>query len=1337
MTSLSSFQETLEKAVHNAFRRHAIDNNGTLTSAHRGSTVAREVCQLALKFIAGKAGEPEIMTVTTQLAEQGLAMVTAKAMMEALGQATWDTAADSSRLMEFQLLFLEKLANNREYAHRKTQERSQLALQQALHKQLEQQRRLHHAQELRNRNLNEVLQLNARLIALTEEEALLSASADGICQALNLANVTIYEQQQAPHEWIVRTTTMDDQSPGQLAVAQTADLLNTATANNGEFINRDPAEKRKELVTIAIILRLGKGKLGGMIANSGSLNDYSYEEFPILIRTFAQNLTALWRNLLLFTETQQRAHELEIMHGRYLDTIWNNDTTTLQAQFKDNVIRIQRSTQLPASLPPDSRGTAIHVGGRLFGQIKLPQNVQHDSSVDESAQALIREMSNALNNAHLLQTARSFSNQLSLAAEVSRAATTILERDQLMQEVVELIRARFNYYYVGLFLMDDDGKTIVLRAGTGEAGRLQIEQGHTLLLDGNSMVSAAINTGKPRVEQDVSQAKAFHRNILLPETRAEIAVPLHSRDIVTGAFTIQSNKTGVFTQETVSVLQTLADQLAVAMMNASLFERLQGNLDEKNFLYNASHHINAAKTDVDVYQALINFSRDSNLADAAYVICVDPSAPDFFIMPVLWSRIPNPRYQAQNRFPRDRFPFDDGLTTDKLLLIRDSQTDRSLSRFARRLARENNLRSLALIPIQIEGEQLATLALQRAEANAFTESELQPFLTLVDQTAVILSNQQLLKQAETLYQVGQSLSQALTLDDALEIAVNKIAQYTGASQCRLVIYDKQTQAGHIVAEYAPSGLAKTVQFPMSDDFVFTNLSHNLKPLLLNEQMAAPDTCLQQYVHQFKANASLLIPAISQQELMGFLAIDSPLEERPFNQANIIFAQTVVDHLTTQIENLRLLEETLKRAQDLITLNQIQSGISSILDLDGLAQTVYNQVGNLLDSSLFILARFHADSSQFIPILTMRDGQKVHSAIQLIMEGEPIHNLLFNPRTLTTDQNDPIMHPSLIPGLQDTPRSALWVPLWHDNQPTGLISLQSYEPHRYSETHGQLLRSIATHTSLAMANAQLFEEIQASNKQLRQLDHLKTQFLASMSHELRTPLNSIIGFSRVILKGIDGPLSAAQEEDLKIINDNGQLLLALINEILDMAKIEAGKMTVSFEQIDPSEAAHAALDAIRGLIDERNVQLITDIAPHLPHIDADPLRLRQILNNLLSNAAKFTNEGHIRFLMEQEDDALHITVEDTGIGIHKEDHEALFTPFEQVENRNSRIVGGTGLGLPITRWLVDMHNGRIWVNSQPGQGSSFHILLPINQAANSPAEVTVDTAPLSPDNSLQP
>ena len=1301
-----------ESQVSTAFMHHAIDNSGILTSPRHGERVAKQLCQLALASLNSQEEEAEVISTSLQLAEQGLSMTAAAAMLRVLNQADWLDSIEHSRLSQFQIHFMEKLAINQEYVQQKRRERSQLALQQALHNQIERQRWMHQAQEQHNKSLNEVLQLNARLVTITSETDLLLKATDGICQALNLADVTIYDYQPLEKAWVVRTTTAVDIKIRQPAHSPVAGLLEMAIADEtGEAILRTPVADKTDLVTMAIILRLDGGNLGGMVINSESLTDDSFEAFFILIRTFAQNLTALWRNLHLFRETRQRARELEILHGRYLDTIWNSKTAALQARYVENNLQIERRSTTPADLA-DEQSIVLPVGDRPFGQIKLPEDSSATLANAEFTQAIVREMSNALNNAQLLQTASAFSNQLSLASEVSRAATTILDRAQLTQEVVDLIRARFDFYYIGLFLVDESGETAVLLAGTGEAGRLQVENEHTLPLDGTSMISTAISSGRAHVAQNVRLAPEFHRNPLLPNTQAEIAVPLRTRGIITGALTIQSDKTGVFAQETIDVLQALADQLAVAIVNASLFTRLQNNLDETNLLYNTSRKINSATTAVAVYEALVEFVRDGGLADAAYIIGPAPGAHEFFVIPAFWGRSETD-FNWREQFLRDPLLFGDSLS-EKLTLINNCQKISGLNPFTRHLANEHQLHAMALISIIIEGEWLATLVLQRNSSQIFTTGELNPLLTIVDQSAVILSNQQLLKQAERLYQVGQSLSQALTRDDALQIAVNQVAQYTGASQCRFILYDHHNGTGKIIAEHKPTELAYQALFSVKDDKVFKRLNQEMKPLLVDDQDDIPHDCMQKYVYQLGAQATLLIPATSQQELLGFLTIESHHGTRPFTQANTIFAQTVVDHLTTQIENLNLLEEALSRAQELITLNQIQSGISGILDLTTLAQTIYDQIGRLLDNTIFILARYQSSAGQYEPILCMYEGYPVVVDPSPVIPDDPLHRLLFSRRYLVTDASHPIMQKPLIPNLTQTPQSSLWIPLLDDNQPTGLISLQSYEKNRYSETDVQLLRSIATQTNLAIANARLFEEIQASNEQLRQLDNLKNQFLANVSHELRTPLNSIIGFSKVILKGIDGPLTVEQNEDVTSIYENGQILLSLINEILDMAKIEAGRMTVTMDQVDVELTAQKALKNVRSLVNEDGIVLIADIEPDLPVLEADPVRLRQILNNLLSNAAKFTNEGHIRLIMQRQDDDLHIAVEDTGIGIHQKDYQKLFRPFEQVENRDARVTGGTGLGLPITQWLVQMHNGRIWLESQPGKGSTFHILLPFKQ-----------------------
>jgi signal transduction histidine kinase len=238
--------------------------------------------------------------------------------------------------------------------------------------------------------------------------------------------------------------------------------------------------------------------------------------------------------------------------------------------------------------------------------------------------------------------------------------------------------------------------------------------------------------------------------------------------------------------------------------------------------------------------------------------------------------------------------------------------------------------------------------------------------------------------------------------------------------------------------------------------------------------------------------------------------------------------------------------------------------------------------------------------------------------------------------------------------------------------------------------------------------------------LRELDRLKSSFLANMSHELRTPLNSILGFADVILEGLDGPLTENMNNDLGLIYKNGQHLLHLINDVLDMAKIESGKMNLNIEKFNLQEIIEEVTSITSNLASEKNLALFIDPdSDHEVEINADKIRLRQVMINLINNSIKFTEKGKIAIHVSREENNVLIRVKDTGIGIPMELLESVFQEFTQVDTTTTRKVGGTGLGLPISRKLIQMHGGRLWAESTgvDGEGSSFYIFLPIEARIN--------------------
>ena len=311
-----------------------------------------------------------------------------------------------------------------------------------------------------------------------------------------------------------------------------------------------------------------------------------------------------------------------------------------------------------------------------------------------------------------------------------------------------------------------------------------------------------------------------------------------------------------------------------------------------------------------------------------------------------------------------------------------------------------------------------------------------------------------------------------------------------------------------------------------------------------------------------------------------------------------------------------------------------------------------------------------------------------------------------------------------PDLPET-RSEMALPLKLGGMIIGALDVQSKESNAFTEDDITLFTTLADQISVAIENANAYEISQQTVEEMKELDRVKSQFLANMSHELRTPLNSVIGFSRVILKGIDGPINETQEQDVTAIYNSGLHLLNMINQILDLSKIEAGKMELQIDDVDITEVVNNSVNSAAGLIKDKPIQVITKVAPNLPIVKGDEMRLNQVLTNLIGNAVKFTEKGSITVeAFEHINDAkkaeIMVTVADTGIGIAPEDQGKLFQRFSQVDDSPTRRTGGTGLGLSIARSLVELHGGKIGLlNSEPDKGSTFFFTVPIHTEPETP------------------
>jgi signal transduction histidine kinase/ActR/RegA family two-component response regulator len=472
--------------------------------------------------------------------------------------------------------------------------------------------------------------------------------------------------------------------------------------------------------------------------------------------------------------------------------------------------------------------------------------------------------------------------------------------------------------------------------------------------------------------------------------------------------------------------------------------------------------------------------------------------------------------------------------------------------------------------------------------------------------------------------------------------------------------------------------------------------------------------------------TLGVPMLIEDEVVGVLSLWRS-EVDPFSERAIELVTTFAAQAAIAIRNVDLVRalqsrttELADKVEQLEALREIGHAVSSSLDLDEVLTTIVTHLVQLTDTDGGSLFEYHDATRTFHILTAYGTSPELLEALQntdISLDGTMVGRACGEgkPRSVS-DLEQAVLDPHLQRLYEAGWRSVLAVPMLQENVIVGAIVVRRRTAGDFPQDTAELLQTFAGQSALAIVNARLFRELERKSGELQVASRHKSEFLASMSHELRTPLNAVIGFSEVLLQRMFGDINDRQEDYLRDILGSGRHLLELLNDILDLSKVEAGRMELERSMFSVQGALEYGLAMVRERAASHGIVLDLDVDPAIGDIESDELRFKQVVLNLLSNAVKFSGDGgRVSVCAVREDDEVRVTVADNGIGVAPEDRERIFESFQQAGRARNQSEG-TGLGLTLCRRIVELFGGRMWLDSEVGAGSTFGFSVPVREMA---------------------
>jgi signal transduction histidine kinase len=782
---------------------------------------------------------------------------------------------------------------------------------------------------------------------------------------------------------------------------------------------------------------------------------------------------------------------------------------------------------------------------------------------------------------------------------------------------------------------------------------------------------------------------------------------------------------------------TLAGSLVLVWFALSIVSRLQTRSGKQQeylaMLHQIDIELGSSLDQEQVLQAVLKGALHLTTAQAARAFAYDPQRRAFTQG---WEHLASGACYAIDHLPRPDGFNAHVVQAGDILIVEDAAGAGSL------IAPEDvkrGFRSAVGIPLLRSDQVLGVLSIGFEAPHTFTAGELETLSLLGNRAAMTLDNARLFKEAvrerevaHTLLETAETLSTTLRLDRLLERILNGLQEVIPYDAASINLVHEETcwpvaSRGRL---YTPSTRFLLEEFPLVRRVV-----RERGPIIIPDTRDKSNVLPRQTPGPVQTWMGM--PLISKDEVIGVLMVESH-QPSAYDEEMARLALVFARQAALAIENSRLYEQTRAQLREATLLHSVMVALSSTLDVDQILPYVARslcEVLNVASVEIYSLdeeARTVSVIADYADTETAELSKPLESARTYALADLPaMAEALAHRRPVQMQVDSPDMDTRDLTRLETRgAQAALLLPMIARDRVLGFAQVwESQSPRRFTEGKIAVAQTLIHPAAIAMENARLFGEIEdaglelqararaleEANVRLKEMDQLKRQFLARVSHELRTPLNSIIGFSEVLLEGSVGEISLEMAECVEIILTNGEHLLTLINDILDLSRIEAGRMNLYLTTFSATELLEEVTETIRPMIEKRSQVLTVNQADDSPLLTADRLRVKQVLLNLLSNANKFTPEGGQITLSCQLPNSkeIYFSVADNGIGISEEDQMILFEEFRQVDGSLSRKASGAGLGLAISKRLVEMHGGRIWVKSDVEQGATFSFKLPLH------------------------